>query len=124
MPTPEVEEFALALVRHVRDAAIRDFDVVLDPGGTSPMTKRCLAVVDKPSKLGEVIADAIDVTVFSMLRAIDEGALRLQYIAENGRAVELTEEGRGELGGWYMGSGGWRAMFSQQRYIDDFADMV
>jgi len=40
-----------------------------------------------------------------------------------GREVDLTEEGLGELSGWYMGSGGWRAMFSKERYEDDFADM-
>jgi hypothetical protein len=38
--------------------------------------------------------------------------------------VELTEDGLGELAGWYMGSGGWRAMFSRERFVDDFADLA
>jgi len=65
----------------------------------------------------------VDEVVFSLLQAIDEGALRMKFISRTGRQVDLTEEGFGELSGWYMGSGGWRAMFSRERYEDDFSDM-
>ena len=61
--------------------------------------------------------------MFSLLHAIDQGVLRLKFVSSTGREVDLTEEGKGELSGWYMGSGGWRAMFSEERYVDDFADL-
>jgi hypothetical protein len=73
--------------------------------------------------VGVVIPDAVDETVFNLLHAIDQGALRLRYVTSDGRQVDLTEEGLGELAGWYMGSGGWRALFSAERYVDDFADL-
>jgi len=73
--------------------------------------------------LKTVVPDVVDEAVFSLLRAIDEGALRLKFMSSSGREVDLTEEGLGELAGWYMGSGGWRAMFSEERYVDDFANL-
>jgi hypothetical protein len=36
--------------------------------------------------------------------------------------VHLTEEGFGELSGWYMGSGGWLGMFAEERFADNLAD--
>jgi len=75
------------------------------------------------SSLGVMVPDAVDEVLFSLLLAIDQGALRMKFVSRMGREVDLTEEGLGELSGWYMGSGGWRAMFSKERYEDDFADM-
>ncbi len=71
-----------------------------------------------------VIPDVVDDTVFYLLHEIDDAGLRLTYTASNGKTVDLTEEGLSELAGWYMGSGGWRAMFSQERFVDDFADLA
>jgi hypothetical protein len=70
------------------------------------------------------VADVVDEAVFAVLRAIDEGALRMKYVAASGVEVDLTAEGQGEMAGWYMGSGGWRAMYSAERYVDDFADLA
>jgi len=123
MPTPEIEEFAKLLVENVRDAAIRDCDGLLQPQANSPVAHRwrCAGVVS--SSLGVMVPDAVDEVLFSLLLAIDQGALRMKFVSRMGREVDLTEEGLGELSGWYMGSGGWRAMFSKERYEDDFADM-
>ena len=71
-----------------------------------------------------MIPDAVDETVFSLLRAIDQGLLRMKFVGSSGREVDLTEEGLGELSGWYMGSGGWRARYSKERFVDDFADLA
>ena len=70
-----------------------------------------------------VIPDCVDEALFCLLRAIDQGVLTLSYTAESGQVVDLSEDGLGELAGRYMGSGGWRQMFSEQRFVDDFADM-
>ncbi len=69
-----------------------------------------------------VIPDCVDEAIFYLLQAIDQGVLRLSYTDEAGEAVNLSEAGLGELSGWYMGSGGWRAKHSEQRFVDDFAD--
>jgi hypothetical protein len=38
--------------------------------------------------------------------------------------VDLTNDGMGELCGWYSGSSnGWIAKYSQQRFVDDFGDL-
>jgi len=71
-----------------------------------------------------MIPDSIDEAVFQLLHAIDEGLLRLKYVSDSGREVDLRIEGGGELAGWYMMSGGWRAMFSNERFVDDFSDLT
>ncbi|WP_437523833.1 hypothetical protein WME79_34845 [Sorangium sp. So ce726] len=123
MPTPEIEEFARTLVQQVRDAAIRNCDALLQPQAGSPAARRWKDLDAKSSDLHVIIPDAVDEAVFGVLQAIDQGLLRLKYVSTSGREVDLTEEGQGELSGWYMGSGGWRAMFSTERFVDDFADL-
>lgn len=123
MPTPEIEEFAKTLVQQVRDAAIRNCDALLQPHAGSPVARRWKGLAAASSDLRTVIPDAVDEAVFGVLQAIDHGLLRLKYVSSSGREVDLTEEGQGELSGWYMGSGGWRAMYSAERFVDDFADL-
>lgn len=123
MPTPEIEEFAKTLVRQVRDASIRRCDSLLLPQAASPVARRWKRLTAEPSELLTVVPDAVDEAVFGVLQAIDQGILRLKYVSSSGREVDLTEEGQGELSGWYMGSGGWRAVYSSERFVDDFADL-
>lgn len=123
MPTPEIEEFAKTLVQQVRDAAIRNCDALLQPQAGSRAAHRWKGLDAESSDLRLVIPDAVDEAVFSVLQSIDQGLLRLKYVSSSGREVDLTEEGQGELSGWYMGSGGWRAMYSAERFVDDFADL-
>jgi hypothetical protein len=124
MPSVEVEEFARLLVTHVRDAAVRSCDANLDPQGKGPVARRWREVAASPSELRVMIPDAIDEAVGALLQAIDQGVFRLKFVGSSGREVDLCEEGAGELCGWYMGSGGWRAMFAEERFVDDFADMM
>ncbi|MCB9763205.1 MAG: hypothetical protein H6739_25740 [Alphaproteobacteria bacterium] len=65
----------------------------------------------------------MDETLFHLLRAIDQGVLKVQYMASDGSVVDLPSEGLGELAGCYMASGGWRAQHSRERFVDDFKDM-
>ena len=123
MPTKEVEEFARILVERVRDAAVRDCDGLLQPNAASPAAKRWRKTFQKPESLRTVIPDAVDEVVFSLLRAVDEGGLRLKFVSSSGKEIDLTEDGLGELAGWYMGSGGWRSMFSRERFADDFEEL-
>lgn len=123
MPTSEIEEFARMLVQQVRDAAIRNCDALLQPQAGSPTARRWRGLGASSSDIRVVIPDAIDEAVFGILQAIDQGSLRLKYVSNNGREIDLCEEGQGELSGWYIGSGGWRAMFSTERFTDDFSDL-
>ncbi|WP_437576988.1 hypothetical protein [Sorangium sp. So ce887] len=123
MSNPEIEEFAKTLVRQVRDSAVRNCDSMLRPDTRSPVAKRWAEARKHGTSPDVVIPDAIDETIFCLLQAIDQGILRVKFVTSSGKEVDLTQEGLGELSGWYMGSGGWRAMYSQERFVDDFADL-
>jgi hypothetical protein len=127
MPSPEIEEFAKLLVKQVRDAAIKSCDIALRPNVPDPVSKRWRESAcdgNLESIITIVIPDTVDETIFHLLRAIDDGLLNLSFSASNGKKVDLPNDGLGELAGWYMGSGGWRALYSQQRFVDDFSDLV
>ena len=125
MPNPEIEEFAKILVREVRDCAIRSCDVPLRPNAAGPMGKRWKeAAARDPEVFAKVIIpDVVDVTVFELLRTIDEGLLKLSFTASKGEKVDLTVDGLSELAGWYAGIPGWRSMYSKERFIDDYSDL-
>jgi len=65
-----------------------------------------------------LIPDCVDAALFFLLNAIDQGVLRLQFTAADGKVVDLTSAGDGELAGWYSGEGGWRSRFSAERIAD------
>ena len=123
MPTPEIEEFAKELVRHVRDMAITSCDRLLNPNARTPIALRWQQAGDDHA-IRTVIPDAIDEAVGALLRAVDNGELRLKFVAKSGKEIDLTEDGLGELVGWYIGTGGWRAMYSGERFVDDFANLT
>lgn len=126
MPSPEIEEFAKILVQQVRDAAIQSSDRRLCADAGHVVAKRwkeAAADGNLESIATVLIPDIVDDTVFHLLRAIDQGLLRFSFIASNGKPINLPTDGLGELSGWYMGSGGWRAMYSHQRFVDDFSDL-
>lgn len=126
MSAEAIEEFASALVREVRDAAIRSCDGQLNPSSKTPMATRWRQAMtgDRGAEtIRTVLPDCVDETLFYLLRAIDQGVLQLSYIGESGEVVDLTETGLGELAGWYMGSGGWRARYSAEPFVDDFSDL-
>jgi hypothetical protein len=127
MPSPEIEEFAKLLVREVRDAAIRGCDIAARPNAADAISTRWKEAAHNRNLepiLHVVVPDTVDETVFHLLRAIDGGLVNLSFTAANGKRVDLTTEGLGELAGWYMGTGGWRSLYSQERFVDDFADLV
>ena len=124
--TPEIEEFAKTLVQLVRDASIRSNDRALLSTARYALAKRWAkaASEEAPVDFARVlIPDIVDDTIFYLLRAIDEGTLRIAYTASNGTVVDLTSHGLGELAGWFAGSDGWRAMYSKERFVDDFSDL-
>lgn len=124
MAVPEVEEFAKLLMQHVRDKAIGSCDMLLDPSCNSVDAKRWREYqlsgrVD--DLLREVIPDCVDTALFYLLKAIDEGILRISFKASSGRTIDLVEAGESEMAGWGAmgGADGWRARFSEERFSDD-----
>jgi hypothetical protein len=125
MATPRLEEFGQLLVAKVRDKAVRACDSLLDPGARDPAAVRWRKALQEGSEqaLREAIPDCIDEALSNLLQAIDDGALRLQFVTNDGTIVDLTDEGEGggELAGWFLMTGGWRAKYSKERVVDDFA---
>jgi hypothetical protein len=124
MPNTGITEFAKIIIEQVRDEAIRSNDRELLPIAKSPVAKRWreVATTKNFEKIAKVmIPDIVDDTLFYLLHAIDEGSLKLSFISSDSEKIDLEKEGRSELAGWYMGSGGWRSKFSKERFIDDFS---
>jgi len=126
MPNTEIEEFAKIIVKQLRDAAIRNCDRKLRPDAGGPVAKRWRELAQEGnfgSVASVLIPDIVDDTVFQLLRALDQGLLKLSFTSSDGNIVDLSEDGLGELGGWYMGIPGWRSTYSEERFVDDFSDL-
>jgi hypothetical protein len=123
---PEIEEFARILVQQVRDAAIRSNDRTLSEEHVIAKRWREAAASGPPETFAKVlIPDIVDSTLAHLLGVIDQALLRLSYTASNGKSVDLTTVATefGEMSGSYSGGGGWCEKYSNERVIDDFADL-
>ncbi len=119
MSSSGVSRFAKVLVETVRDAAINGLDVNLRPDARSETARRWRAAgVSAGSHSSVLIPDSVDAAIYFLLKAIDDGALRLKLVEDNGNEVDLNEEGMGELAGWYVGPEGWREQYSTERIVD------
>jgi hypothetical protein len=121
MPIPEIEEFAKILVQQVRDEAVRSIDMALDPDSESVLARRWRKSGASLEAIAMAVPDVVDSALMHLLHLIDEGLLRLQLVSSGGRTVDLTEEGHGELTGWFLGSDGWVGKYARERFIDDLA---
>jgi hypothetical protein len=118
MPRRAIEELGILLVRHVRDVAIQSCDLQLLPDSQTAMAKRWRkAAIPHGGKVPPeiLIPDCVDETIFTFLRAIDQGLLPLSFTAENGEMVDLVKDGQGKLADEYIRPGGWRDQFSKER---------
>lgn len=118
MPSQEIEEFAKKLIQTVRDRAIRSCDQALQPNAGDPIAKRWKRFRAPPEEVKRIVVDTVDEVLFCLLNAIDNSELNISYTAENGKPVNLPEEGLSELAGWYVSLEGWRAEFSSERFFD------
>ncbi len=118
---PEIEEFARALVEHVRDLSIRSNDGALSGTAQHAVARRWREAANhSPDQFARtIIPDVVDDTLFYFLNAIDNGHLRLSYRASTGKTIDLNSAGLGELAGWYVGGDDWREKYSHERFADD-----
>jgi hypothetical protein len=126
MPNTNIEEFAKILIQKVRDIAIQNCDRRLRPDATNIIAERWKHAARDGN--GETVArvlipDIVDATLTQFCRAIDQELLCLSYTASSGENANLPVDGLGELAGWYIGSDGWRAKYSKERFVDDFTDL-
>jgi hypothetical protein len=70
-----------------------------------------------------VIPDVVDDCISFLLLAIDHGLIRPSFTTSDGKVVDLTTAGLGELCGFYGGSPSWRADYSRERLLDDYSDL-
>jgi len=127
MASDRIEEFAKILVREVRDAAIRSADINSHPDSPNPTAKRWQKAAEGCNLqdiASVIIPDVVDNTLFYLLNAIDYNLLKLSFTSSDRSIVNLSEDGLGELGGWYMGSPGWLADYAKERFVDDFPDLT
>jgi hypothetical protein len=118
MPAPHIELFAQRLCELVRDQAIRNCNARLDTNTRSPIGKHWHVAVQgaDPKRISDVILpDCVDEAIFCLLNAIDDAGLRLRFVTAEGVEVDLTNDGLGELAGWYAGDDSWRERFSKER---------
>lgn len=111
----ELDDFAQVLMKEVRDEGIRVSEYALRPDATGRIAEAWSAVGAENAAV--LIPQIVDDVIFELLDAIDNRELRLVFIREDGTQVDLCQTG--ELGGWFMTtlSNGWRARFSQERYL-------
>jgi hypothetical protein len=119
----KIDDFGKKLMATVRDEAILNCDGVASFRAESLKSRRWKDAAISEKQVLALIPDIVDETLFAFLTAIDDGRLKLKYVADDGSEIDLGRDGGGELGGWLMASGGWRAQFSNERHYDDFQDL-
>lgn len=123
----EVDRFAEALMREVRDVAIDAAErrATGQVGGLlSDRWREVLATQNAPMAVRDLIPDIVDGVLFQLLDAVDNGRLALAWEDAHGRCVSLREIGGSEMAGWLMGSpDSWRQRFSKQRFTDPLAGL-
>jgi hypothetical protein len=118
MPESHVELFAQLLCELVRDQAIRNCSARLNPNTRSPIGKQWHVAIQgaDPKQISDVIIpDCVDEAIFCLLNAIDDAGVRLKFVGAEGAEIDLTDDGLGEMAGWYAGDDSWREKFSKER---------
>jgi hypothetical protein len=102
----------------IRDETIAELDAALD--GKYERGARWAGAGAgagaNPAAVRMVIADAVDLTLLKLLRAVDNAEFDIRWRAdEESEFVDPTEGGFGECEGWYSGVSGWLEQFATQR---------
>jgi hypothetical protein len=121
MVSKEVEEFARLVVQKVRDQAIAENDRILRETHSTAKRWRESANRSLEEYTRTVVCDVVDSTVFFLLKAIDNGDIRVSFEASNGLSTKLWDNG--ELAGWYAMDDGWPSAFSSERVPRRFEDL-
>lgn len=114
------ERFGRLFVEQVRDPAIVAVDDLVRREGERPDSAPWRDLLSTPgarAALAHLLPDVVDEVLFLILDLIDNDAIDVRILGEDG-SVSGAEVGSGELGGWFMGSPGWRNEYSRKRFND------
>ena len=122
MADGNIEIFAQLLVQWVRDQAIKNCKISLNPESNSPVAKRWIAELNRNSIEAVrdlIIPDCVDEAIFCLMNAIGNEDIRLLFVTSNGQFVNLTEEGHLEMAGRYVEEDeeGWRERYSKEKIV-------
>lgn len=119
----DLDQFARALMQHVRDPAIEEMDAIA-AGRTldSPRWAQLLGGAETARLVQRVIPEIVDQVLFELLDRIDNRTIELALQGDGSRTAPLSELGKGEMAGWLVGSDGWRHRYSAQRFYDSSAE--
>jgi hypothetical protein len=126
MSQEDIDEFGKILVQHVRDQSLKEFEVDLRADGESLKAQRwraALGNLENAESLRVIVRDVVDLTVFSLLNAIDQGFLQLCFSASSGRSTNLCTESIDSLGMSYHGKTGWKTKYSSEPVPMDYDDV-
>lgn len=120
MPSANIELFAKMLIEAVRDPAVRSADMNADPRVKAFPAQRWrdAMALGADAAVQEAVPDAVDEAIFHLLSAIDQGVLKLRWTTPDGDEIDLTDEGLGELAGWFVGLEAWRGRYCQERFFE------
>lgn len=122
MTKDEISQIAKLFVLNIRDMAIKSCDIQLTTKNLNSPTarrwreKKGSGDIEEYEKM--LVADSIDEAIFFLFQSIDNGMLNITLNLPNGRNIDLTKEGHGELAGYYIGE--WRSDYSEERCFFDF----
>jgi hypothetical protein len=124
---PDLQQFAQALIRQVRDRAIDACDHLASGTSSSRRAVQWQSVLqtsDSRAALTALIPDIVDQVLFELLDRADNDLLPLAWRRNSGDYVPLSDLGHGEMAGWLMmGEGGWLQSFSEKRFNDYIAGL-
>jgi hypothetical protein len=118
---PELDRFAAALMRRVRDRAIHECDRLASGEMVGPSADYWREVMQRDARraVEALIPSIVDQVLFELLGALDNDELPLAWRGEDDSLIPLEELGLGEMAGWLMGSDdSWRVRFSVERLHD------
>lgn len=121
MNEDQLNELGAKIVQHVRDRSMQKLDAAFSSRARHAIARRFRAAAkgSVDELVSTVVMECVDGVIAELFHAIDSGALNLRYVADDDQVFSLTEDGQGELAGWYIGQDGWRTKFSKTRFIDD-----
>ncbi len=122
----ELNRFAEEMMRKVRDEAIHEADRLVSgklANSDGERWRGLLKSEESRKAVEALIPEVVDLTLFALLNSIDNRELPLSWRQAGGSVIGLDALGHGEMGGWLMGSPGWRHAFSRERFFDPFSNL-
>ena len=114
------EEFGEAIVSALRDKAIRACDECLKPDNRSSLALYWRRRGGANIPASEIVPDVVDMTIATLLSAIEQGQIPLKYETRDGTMVDPCEIEDGGLSGYFLVQ--WIEKYAKERHVNWFAE--